>query len=145
MKNGRLFRIPLFGGLTQSLADTIPGVDFVLRQTDVRMPFEMRGDTLISDDVNIEGDLLSLKAAGRATLAGALDFRVQVKPLKGRTVAGAAARVLTYPVSKLFEFRLQGTVQKPQWAPASLPLEARPKPEPTAPDSPGRRSGAGES
>jgi hypothetical protein len=34
-------------------------------------------------------------------------------------------RVLTYPISRLLEFRLDGTLQRPRWRPFSLVREER--------------------
>jgi len=38
-------------------------------------------------------------------------------------VAASVLRVLTFPVSKLFEFTLQGTVEDPEWRPTNLPKQ----------------------
>lgn len=115
VKRGTIFRVPLFGGFTESMTRVVPGLDFVTRQTDVRAPFEVRGGRIESKDMQIEGDVLSLTARGNATLAGALDFDVQVRPMKDKTVVGATVRALTYPLSRLFEFHLSGTVDAPRW------------------------------
>jgi hypothetical protein len=124
MRDGRVFRIPLFGGLTEPLAAAVPGVDFALRQTDVRIPFEVREGAVVCREAAIEGDVLSLTGAGRVALAdGALDFRVQARPLKGKTVAGQTARVLAAPVSKLLEFELRGTAARPEWKAVNLPIQ----------------------
>ena len=128
VKRGTIFRIPLFGGFTESMTRVVPGLDFMTRQTDVRAPFEVRGGRIESKDIQVEGDVLSLAARGSATLEGALDFDVQVRPMKDKTVVGAAMRAITYPLSKLFEFHLAGTVGSPRWnlAPFGRGKETRP-------------------
>lgn len=120
VRRGRLFRIPLFGGMTEALARALPGVDLALKPTEARMPFEVRDGKVYSDDVQIDGDVLSLTARGSGTLDGQLEFDVQVRPMTDKSVIGQAMRVLTYPLSRLFEFRLDGRLDKPRWRPFSL-------------------------
>jgi len=115
MKNGTVFRIPLFGGLTATLADQVPGVSSLLTQTDIRIPFEVRDGRVWFKDAQIEGDVLSLTADGSCGFDGDLDFEVQVRPLKQKSLIGSALRALTSPVSRLFKLRLEGTVSHPKW------------------------------
>ncbi len=120
VKRGAIFRVPLFGGLTEGLARKVPGLDFVTRQSDVRAPFEVHDGRIWSRDVQIEGDVLSLTAHGSVTLNRMLDFDVQVRPMRDSTILGTAMRAVTYPISKLFEFRLEGTMSAPRWSAANL-------------------------
>jgi hypothetical protein len=106
----------LFGGFTTSLARVVPGVDFATRQTDARAPFMVHDGRIWAQDVQIEGDVLSLTGRGSVAFDGGLDFDVQVRPLKDKTLVGTAMRALAYPISKLFEFRLQGKVDEPRWS-----------------------------
>lgn len=116
MRRGFVFRLPLFGGMTDALASALPGLDIALRQTDVSVPFEILNGRLISDDAQVEGDVLSLSAHGYCRLAdGQLAVDVQVRPLKEKGLLGQTVRALTYPVSRLFEFRLDGTIDEPRW------------------------------
>ncbi len=128
VKRGTIFRIPVFGGFTEAMTRVVPGLDFVTRQTDVHAPFEVRDGRVESKNVQVEGDVLSLTARGAATLDGVLDFDVQVRPMKDKTMVGSALRVLTYPVSKLFEFRLRGSLGAPRWSMATLGLGKEPGP-----------------
>lgn len=122
IKRGTMFRVPLFGGLTESLARRVPGMDYITRQSDVRAPFEIRDGRVISRDIQIEGDVLSLTARGSVTFAGALDFDVQVRPMKDKTVVGTAMRAVTYPLSRLLEFRAQGTPGAVRWTSTTFSL-----------------------
>lgn len=125
LRHGLVFRLPLFGGMTDLLTKAIPGLDFALRQTDVRIPFEVLEGRIVSRDIQIEGEVLSLTAKGQCTLDGRLDVDVQVRPLKDGTVTGQALRALTYPLSRLFEFRLEGTIDKPRWSLFNLSRDGR--------------------
>lgn len=113
--NGRIFMLPVFGGLSDILTKVIPGLDFVLRQGDAKVDFTMAGGQVHSDRVSIQGDVLSLTGHGTAGFEGALDYDIQVTLMKEHTIVAKILRGLTYPISKLFEFRLRGTRAEPDW------------------------------
>jgi hypothetical protein len=49
-----------------------------------------------------------------------MDFHVRVKLMKDNNVVARLVRVLTFPISKLFEFRLRGTLDDPHWYPVNF-------------------------
>jgi len=120
VREGRVFSLPLFGGLSRILTKLIPGLDFVLRQTDATAEFKIRDGRVVCDSVNIEGDVLSLEGRGEATFDGKLDFTVRVALMKDSTIVGKLLRGITYPLSWLFEFRLRGTIDNPEWYPVNF-------------------------
>jgi hypothetical protein len=123
IKDGRVFMLPLFGGLSQALARVIPGLDFVLRQTDARAEFVIRNREARSTEIQVEGDVLSLTGRGAYRFDGGLDFYAQVQLMKHQTLVAKVLRTLTYPLSKLFEFRLRGTLDEPDWYPLNFSPE----------------------
>jgi hypothetical protein len=123
IKDGRVFLLPMFGGLSHVMTRLIPGLDFVLRQGDVRSEFTIADGRVHSDHIAIEGDVLSLSAHGDYTLPRDIDLEVQVRLLKERTLVAKLLRLLTYPVSKLFEFRVKGPVTDPVWYPMNFSSE----------------------
>ena len=123
IRDGRVFLLPLFGGLSRMMTRIIPGLDFVLRQSDAGMDFNIENGRIETDKAVVEGDILSLKGDGSYTLGGELDFDVQVKLMKEHTLVSKLVRVLTYPISKLFEFRLKGTMDDPSWYPVNFSLD----------------------
>jgi hypothetical protein len=125
VRQGCVFRIPLFGGMTEAVTKAVPGLDVALKQTELRMPFEVRDGRVRSRDLQIEGDAVSFLAKGDCGFDGSLSFDVQVRPLTERSLIGQAMRVLTYPISRLLEFRLEGSLQRPRWKPFSLVREER--------------------
>ena len=123
IRDGRVFLLPIFGGLSQYMAKIVPGLDFVLRQGDARADFVVGGGMMSSDNVAIEGDVLSMKGKGHYHLNQDLDYTVQLKLMKSHPLVGKLLRVITWPISKLFEFRLQGTVSEPEWYPINFSSE----------------------
>ena len=121
--DGHLFQIPLFGGLSDILTKIIPGLSFVLCQTDASASVIIQDGKIHSDDILIEGDIFSLQAKGDCYFDGRLDVSVYFTLLRKHTLAGEVLRIITLPISMMLEFHLGGTIQSPQWRPARLPKE----------------------
>ncbi len=121
IRKGEVFQIPLFGGLSQLLGRIYPGLGFAV-QTDARADFEILERMVRSDDIRIEGSVLSLRGEGRYHLDDELDFKVQVQPLR-RGFLVDALRLVTYPVSRLLQLRLEGTLSEPRWVVDTLPRD----------------------
>jgi len=120
---GRLFQFPLFGGLSEFLGRIVPGLSMIVRQTDARATFVIKDGKIHSDDIVIEGEVITLTCAGDYYLNGELNFAVQVKLLKQNTLLGGILQIAMMPVTKMLEFRLTGTLKDPHWRPAYLPKE----------------------
>lgn len=120
IRDGRVFMLPVFGGLSKWMARVIPGVDFVLSQGDVTTDFTLTDGRFRSDRVAIEGDVLSLQGKGSYGPEHKLDVDVQVKLSKSDPLVGKLLRLITWPLSKLFEFRLTGTIEEPNWYPVNF-------------------------
>ncbi|MCA1809789.1 MAG: AsmA-like C-terminal region-containing protein, partial [Lentisphaerae bacterium] len=123
ISDGRIFQIPLFGGLSDMLARLLPGMGLIMRQTDLQADFTVKDGRISSDAIRIEGDVLSLRASGHCLMDGRLDFRVQITMLRQHTLAATIMRLATFPVSKILEFHLTGTLENPQWKMTYLPRD----------------------
>jgi hypothetical protein len=120
IKNGRIFTLPIFGGLSEMLARIVPGINALIGQTDVKTTFTLAEGKVSTDKILIEGGVLSLSGRGAYAFTGDLDFDVQVKLMKEHTLVAKLLRALTYPISKLFEFKLQGQISEPRWYPVNF-------------------------
>lgn len=120
VRNGRVFLFPVFGGLSTLMARIIPGVDFVLRQTDMKADFAVSNRMFSTENAVIEGSVLSLSGKGNYTFDQKVNFDVQVRLMKEQTFAAKVLRLVTYPLSKLFELRLRGTRDAPRWYPVNF-------------------------
>jgi len=116
IREGRVFTLPIFGGFSEYMTKVIPGLDLVLRQTEARMDFVVKNGKISSNRIEIEGGVLSI--AGRGDCIPypdtQLDYTIQVKLLRDNLV-GKLVRLPTWIISKLFEFRLKGTIDEPRW------------------------------
>ena len=121
--DGRVFSLPLFGGFSRIMTRIIPGLDFVLRQTDANASFTIADGRIHSDEIHIKGDVLSLSGRGSYFFDGDLDFTVRVSLMREHTLVARLIAPLVYPISKLFEFRLRGTIDNPDWYPVNFSKE----------------------
>jgi hypothetical protein len=152
VREGRVFSLPIFGGLTRLMGRVIPGLDFVLRQTDARASVTIADGRVATEDVEITGGVLSLAGRGHCTFDERLDFDVQLTLRRERALLDRLLRGLVWPIGKLFQFRLHGTAREPRWYPVNFSpdllrrlglLDARPGPDaangpaPAAPPAPG--------
>lgn len=118
--NSQLSRVPLLGGLSVLLAKIYPDFGYAA-QNELFMDFEIRDGVLSSSNIRIGGTVLSAKAKGTYDIAkDELDFIVEAQLLRKGTVADAL-RFITMPVTKLFQFELKGSLEKPEWRTANLP------------------------
>ena len=121
--DGRVFQLPVFGGLTAILAKIIPGLDFVLRQGDMSADFDVANGKVSSEKVHIDGGVLSLKANGSTSFAGQHDYAIQLTLLSDHTVVAKLLRAVTWPISKLMEFRLKSGPEGTVWYPVNFSSE----------------------
>lgn len=119
IRRGQLLDIALFGGLSRYLSTIVPGLGFV-SQGDLRANFLIRNGYLETERAELRGDILSLEGMGRYYFDQRLQFRVEARLLRSGAVADLV-RLLTSPVTRLFEFDLGGTLNEPEWAPRNLP------------------------
>lgn len=118
LTDGHIAQMKLFLGLTELLAEHVPGVSAVVNQSDGHAAYEIRNGVLVSDEIVIEGSLFSLKASGSYDMVkDNLDFVVQVRFLKDENLLGKyLIRPILWPFSKLLmEFRVSGKIEEPQW------------------------------
>ena len=115
IKNGHVYMLPVFGGLSDYVTRIIPGLDFVLSQSDAKADFVIADSRAHSKDVRIKGDIISLSGKGDYAFDHKLDYDVQMRLLKSHTIGGRILKPIFYPLSKLFEFSLRGTLEEPDW------------------------------
>lgn len=120
VRDGRIFLLPVFGDLSRQMAKIVPGIDFVLRQGDATAEFVVKDGKMHTDEVRVEGDVLSLKGKGDYHFNRDLDFTVQLTLMKSHPLVGKVLRMITWPISKLFEFRLKGSLDDPKWYPVNF-------------------------
>lgn len=116
VEKGRIFKIPLFGGLSELLSKIIPGLNWIMRQTDAHADIVLGNGRARSERIQIEGDVLSLKGSGEYSFSDALSFDFQVRFLRQHTLVGEVVSGLTWPLTKALEAHLGGRAREPRWS-----------------------------
>lgn len=121
IREGRLMQIPLFGGLSRGLARLYPGLGFAA-QTDFHADIAIAEGRIRTDNAQLEGGAISLRARGYYGIENRIRMVAQVRPLRSGLIAGAL-RIVTFPLTRLLEFDVTGTLEEPRWEPRNLPKE----------------------
>jgi hypothetical protein len=118
MTDGIFARIPLFSGLTEWLANNIPGVGTLVNQSSGSLSFTMTNGVATTQDMIVEGSIFSIAGKGSLTLpSDKLDMSVKVNIFKERTFAGTISRVVAFPFTRmLLDFHLGGSTKAPVWS-----------------------------
>jgi hypothetical protein len=120
--NGRLARLKIFAGLTEMLADKVPGVSYIVDRSQASLDYTIENGVFKSDNIVIEGGLFSVRMRGAYDIPGdKLDFTVLIQFMKKDSLMDMFLRPVVWPFSKLLmEFRLQGSIDDPQWEYVSI-------------------------
>jgi AsmA-like C-terminal region len=106
---GDVFAIPIFGPLSELTSAIIPGAGYSIAKT-AKSTFTIKDGIIHTDDFKVSGKLFGMVGHGDIYfIEDRLDFDVRIE-------AGGAGVVLT-PVYKLFEYKGEGPIAKPNWHP----------------------------
>jgi len=109
LTNGDVFAIPVLGPISEILNHIVPGIGYSIAR-DAAAKFTIRDGIIHTDDFNVSGQLFSIVGHGDLYF---LDDKID---LDVRISAKGPGIVLT-PVYKLFEYKGEGSLKKPNWHP----------------------------
>ncbi len=147
LRDGLIWDIPIFGVLSKPLDAIVPGIGHS-RVTSASANFEITASVVRSDDLEMRAPTMRLQYRGTADFDGKVKARVVAEPLRDTPILGPLMNVALWPVAKLFEYRITGTLADPKLAPLYIPkilmvplnplrtLEELFTPAPTAPAPP---------
>jgi hypothetical protein len=108
--NGDVFAIPIFGPLSGILNAMLPGTSGYSIAHEAAADFTIKSGVIHTDNMEIAGKLFSMIGSGDLHfLDDKLDLDIRIDP-KGPSV-------LLAPVYKLFEYKGEGSLKKPDWHP----------------------------
>ena len=117
VSEGHLAQMKLFAGLTTVVAEKVPGVDAIVTQSDASCDFIVSNGVFRSDNIYIEGGLVSLKAWGAYDIPkDRLDFTSRIQFLRNESLMGKLLHPITWPFTKLLlEFKTKGPLDDADW------------------------------
>jgi hypothetical protein len=116
LSDGLIWDIPVFGILSPALDAILPGLGSS-RAREGSASFQINNGVMHSDDLEIRASAMRLKYSGDLDLKGQVDARVQAELLRDMWGVGRFVSLALWPVSKIFEYRVTGSVREPKSAP----------------------------
>jgi hypothetical protein len=112
LTNGLLWQIPVFGLFSPVLNTLIPGLGDS-RASDAHGTFTMTNSLILTRDLIIHSPPARLYYVGTADFDANIDARVEARLFKNKSLVGKLFDVLTSPITKIFEYKVGGTLGHP--------------------------------
>ncbi len=119
LRDGLIWDIPLFGRLSPALDALVPGLGSS-RASAGACSFVIVGGVIRSDNLDIRSPAMRLEYSGTADLKGRLNARVEAMLLRDMPLFGPLVSRVFWPVTKLFEYKVTGTVDEAKMEPLRL-------------------------
>ena len=120
LRDGLIWDIPLFGLLSPVLNSVSPGLGDS-RATDAQAKFAVTNGVIFSDLLEINTAMTRLQYSGTLDLRGNMNARVTAELLHNVWGVGPILRPFLWPVSKVFEYKVTGTLDNPSKEPVYVP------------------------
>ena len=91
------------------------------RATEASAKFAITNGVIFSDSLQIRSTMMRLEYTGTVDLKENLNARVTAHLLRDTWVVGPLVSTALWPVSKLFEYRVTGTLKNPKSEPIYVP------------------------
>ena len=113
MTNGLLWDIPFFAVISPALNAIVPGVANS-RARQATGTFLITNGVIYTGDLDIRANAMRMKSAGTVNFDKQLNARMEAELLRDTPGIGFLISKVFWPVTKLFEFKLTGTLDKPK-------------------------------
>ncbi len=120
LRDGFLWEVPIFGVLSRPLDAMIPGVA-TTRFSDASARFNLASGVISTDRLEMRSPAMRLQYDGTVDFDDRVDMRVEAEPLRDAWVIGRIVSYALWPVSKLFQYRITGTLDEPRSEPVYIP------------------------
>ncbi|HVU26946.1 MAG TPA: AsmA-like C-terminal region-containing protein, partial [Verrucomicrobiae bacterium] len=120
LRDGLLWDIRLFSIMSPVMNAIIPGVGNS-RATDASAKFSITNGMISTDSLEIRTKQMRLEYVGAVSLKQDVDARVTAQLLRDAPMIGPLISKALWPVSKLFEYKVTGTLADPKLEPVYVP------------------------
>ena len=120
LHDGLIWAIPIFGVLSNPLDAIMPGVGNS-RVSKASATFVISNSVIRSDNLEMRAPAMRLQYRGTVDFDGQVRARVTAEPLRGAPVIGPVINVALWPVTKLFQYKITGTLADPKPEPVYIP------------------------
>jgi hypothetical protein len=116
LRDGLIWDIPIFGIFSPILNSIIPGLGSS-RASEASAAFIITNSVVISDNLEIRSPLMRMQYRGTVGFSGNVDARVEAELLRDAWIVGRLVSFALSPLTKLFEFKVTGTLSEPRSEP----------------------------
>jgi hypothetical protein len=123
LRNGLLWDAPIFGLMSPLINALTPGLDAGnSRATEGGGRFTMTNGVIYTDSLEIRSLTMRLQYVGTVDLQENVSARARAQLLRNTPVIGQVFSTVLWPVSKVFECGVTGTLEKPKVTPVYIPF-----------------------
>jgi hypothetical protein len=116
LRDGMLWEVPIFGIFSPILDGIVPGLGRT-RFSEGSASFVITNSNIRSEDLQIRAPMLRMQYRGELDFQRRVDARVEAELLRDTWFIGPVVSLALWPVSKLFEYHVSGTLQEPKSEP----------------------------
>lgn len=116
LRDGLIWDSPIFGAMSSAMNAVVPGIGNS-RASDANGKFTITNSVIHTQDLDIRASGMRLQYEGTVDFGTRVDARVQAELLRDTWVIGPAVSTILWPVSKMFEYKVTGTLAKPEMEP----------------------------
>jgi hypothetical protein len=116
LRDGLIWDSPIFGVMSTMMNSFVPGIGNS-RASDARGTYIITNSVIFTKDLDIRASGMRLQYEGTVDFQTRVDARVEAELLRDAPIFGKAVSMVLWPVSKLFEYKVTGTLAKPEPVP----------------------------
>lgn len=120
LRDGYVWQFPLFSVFSPILDAIIPGLGNS-RFTDGSAHFTITNGTVRSSDLELRAPFLRMKLRGTVDFNENVDARIEAELLRDTWLIGPLISTALQPLTKIFEYKLSGTLTAPKAEPIHVP------------------------
>lgn len=120
LRDGLIWDIPIFGIFSPVLDTIMPGLGSS-RAREASASFVITNGVARTDDLQIQTTMARLIYRGTIDFNANVNARVQAELLRNTWMVGPVISLALWPVSKVFEYEITGSLHHPKSAPLYLP------------------------
>jgi hypothetical protein len=116
LRDGLIWDIPIFGALSPALDSLMPGLGST-RASAATASFLVTNGIIHSDNLEIRSPTLRMQYRGNIDFDGGLNARIEAELLRDMWLIGPVVSTIFWPVTKLFEYQVTGSLGQPKLNP----------------------------
>jgi len=120
LRDGLIWEMPVLGLFSDPINAITPGLGRS-RISEAAGRVAITNSVLRFERMEMRSPLLRLQFRGTVDLAGKIDAIVEAEPLRDAWLVGPLLRLTLKPMTKMFEYKVTGTLGKPKKEPLYLP------------------------